>query len=103
MTDIPSAIGEEFTSKWQFLPSVERGLTQFSSVDICNAGGFTEATKVAGWCEVHYIDLMPHNPLRPVCAAATIHPAAAVPNLCWMETRECPGETVLAGNGVGEM
>jgi L-alanine-DL-glutamate epimerase-like enolase superfamily enzyme len=36
-------------------------------VDICNVGGFTEALKVAGWAEAHYIDLMPHNPLGPIC------------------------------------
>ena len=100
MTDIPFAIGEEFSSKWQFLPYIERGLTQFSRVDICNVGGFTEAMKVAGWCEAHYIDLMPHNPLGPICAAATIHLAAAVPNFCWMETRELPGEAVLVGDDV---
>ena len=98
LTSIPFAIGEEFSSKWQFLPYIERGLTQFSRIDICNVGGFTEAMKVAGWCEAHYIDLMPHNPLGPICAAATIHLAAAVPNFCWMETRESPGETMEVGD-----
>ena len=86
MTGVPVAIGEEFASKWQFLPSIERGLTHFARIDICNVGGFTEATKVAGWCEAHYVDLMPHNPLGPVCTAASIHLAAAVPNFAWLET-----------------
>ena len=27
MTDVPFAIGEEFASKWQFLPYIERGIT----------------------------------------------------------------------------
>jgi galactonate dehydratase len=85
MTPVPFAIGEEFSSKWQFLPYVERGITNFARLDICNVGGFTEAMKVAGWCEAHYIDLMPHNPLGPICAAATVHLAAAVPNFAWME------------------
>ncbi len=58
MTDVPFAIGEEFSSKWRFLPYVERDIMQFSRIDICNVGGFTEAMKVAGWCEAHYIDLM---------------------------------------------
>ncbi len=53
---------------------------------------FTEAMKVAGWCERHYIDLMPHNPLGPVCTAATIHMAAAVPNFSWAETQQGPTE-----------
>ncbi len=71
MTDVPFAIGEEFASKWQFLPFIERGITQFARVDVCNVGGLTEAMKVAGWCEAHYIDLMPHNPLGAICTAAT--------------------------------
>ena len=52
--------------------------------------------KVAGWSEAHYVDLMPHNPLGPVCTAATVHFAAAVPNFAWLETRSAPTETHLA-------
>jgi galactonate dehydratase len=87
MTGVPMAIGEEFSSKWAFLPYVERGLTNFARVDICNVGGFTESMKVAGWCEAHYIDLMPHNPLGPISTAANIHLAAAAPNYAWLEDR----------------
>ena len=87
MTDVPFAIGEEFSSKWAFLPYVERGLTNFARIDVCNVGGFTEAMKVAGWCEAHYIDLMPHNPLGPISTAANLHLAAAVPNYAWLEER----------------
>ena len=92
MADVPFAIGEEFASKWQFLPFIERGLTQFARVDVCNVGGLTEAMKVAGWCEAHYIDLMPHNPLGPICTAATVHLAAAVTNFAWLECRNSPTE-----------
>jgi galactonate dehydratase len=92
MTDVPFAIGEEFSSKWAFLPYVEQGLTQFARVDVCNVGGLTEAMKVAGWCEAHYIDLMPHNPLGAICSAATAHLCTAVPNVAWMEIRESPTE-----------
>lgn len=87
MIDVPFAIGEEFASKWQFLPYIERGLTNFARIDICNVGGFTEAMKVAGWAEAHYIDIMPHDPLGPVCTAASIHMCAAVANMAWLETR----------------
>jgi galactonate dehydratase len=92
MTDVPFAIGEEFSSKWQFLPYIEGGHTQFARLDICNVGGFTEAMKVAGWCEAHYIDLMPHNPLGPICTAATVHFSAAVTNLSHVECWETPDE-----------
>jgi galactonate dehydratase len=87
MTDIPFAIGEEFASKWQFLPYIERGIHQFNRLDVCNVGGLTEAMKVAGWSEAHYVDLMPHNPLGPICTAATVHLGAAVANFSWLETR----------------
>lgn len=93
MTDIPFAIGEEFSSKWQFLPFIERDIHQFNRIDICNVGGLTEAMKVAGWSEAHYVDMMPHNPLGPICTAASIHFAAAIPNFSWLETRESPAET----------
>jgi galactonate dehydratase len=55
LTPVAFAIGEEFASKWQFLPFIERGLTNYCRVDVPNVGGFTEAMKVAGWCEAHYI------------------------------------------------
>ena len=92
LTDIPFAIGEEFSSKWQFLPYIERDIHQFNRIDVCNVGGLTEAMKVAGWSEAHYVDMMPHNPLGPICTAATIHFAAAVANFAWLETRATPGE-----------
>lgn len=85
MVDLPFAIGEEFASKWQFLPYIERNLTQFIRLDVCNVGGLTEAKKVAAMAEAHYIDLMPHNPLGPICTAASIHLAAACPNFNWLE------------------
>jgi galactonate dehydratase len=92
MVDVPFAIGEEFSSKWQFLPYIERGITDFVRIDVCNVGGLTEAMKVAGWAEAHYIDLMPHNPLGPVCTAATVHMAAAVANFFSLEVRTSPTE-----------
>jgi galactonate dehydratase len=92
MTDVPFAVGEEISSKWGFLPYIERGLTSFVRLDVCNVGGFTESMKVAGWAEAHYIDLMPHNPLGPVCTAASVQLGAAVPNFAWLEARVSPTE-----------
>ena len=87
MVDTPFAIGEEFASKWQFLPYLERGILEYARLDIGNVGGFTEAMKVAGLAEAHYIDLMPHNPLGPLSTAANVHFAAAVPNYAYLEDR----------------
>jgi galactonate dehydratase len=85
MTEIPFAIGEEFCSKWQALPYLEQDLSQFMRLDVCLIGGFTEAMKVAALSEAHYVDLMPHNPLGPICVAASVHLGAAVPNFSWLE------------------
>lgn len=93
-TDIPFAVGEEFASKWQAAPYLDHGLTQYMRLDICNIGGFTEAMKVAAMAERYYVDLMPHNPLGPICTAASVHMSAAVPNFSWLETRQSPVENL---------
>ncbi len=95
MVDVPFAIGEEFASKWDFLPYIEQNITDFCRVDVCNVGGLTESMKVAAMAEAHYIDLMPHDPLGPICTAATIHLAAAVPNFAWLEVP--PYDTDMSG------
>ncbi|AWB66241.1 galactonate dehydratase [Saccharobesus litoralis] len=92
MCDVPFAIGEEFASKWDFMPYTDAALTNFGRVDICNAGGFTESMKIAAMCELHYIDMMPHNPLSPVCTAASIHYCAAINNLSWLELPPYDGD-----------
>jgi galactonate dehydratase len=85
MTPVPFAIGEEFASKWEFLPFVEEGLLNYARVDLSNVGGLSEAKKVAGWCEAHYVDMVPHNPLGPVTTAASIHFAASISNFGRLE------------------
>ena len=90
MTPMPFALGEEFSSKWQFAPDIERGLTNYARVDLGIVGGYTEAQKVAGWAETHYIDLMPHNPLGPINTAATAHLAMATTNFAWLDMFQSP-------------
>ncbi|MEO9891412.1 mandelate racemase/muconate lactonizing enzyme family protein [Aurantibacter sp.] len=90
MVDVPFALGEEFSSKWDFMPFIENNIMQYARVDVCNVGGLTEAMKVAAMAETHYIDLMPHNPLGPICAAASIHLAAACSNFSYLEEVNTP-------------
>ncbi len=85
LVNVPFAIGEEFASKWDFRTYIENDITQFARIDVCNVGGITEVMKVAAMAESHYIDLMPHDPLGPVCTAATIQVCAAAPNVAWCE------------------
>ena len=85
---IPLAIGEEFTSKWEFMPVVNSGILGFARIDLANVGGLTEAMKIAGACEARYIDVMPHNPLGAINTAATLHFSAAIPNCGRLEVRQ---------------
>ena len=85
---VPIATGEQLASKWDFRELIERDLLDYCRVDLCICGGLTEARKVAGWCETHYIEQVPHNPLGPVSTAACLHfdlstPLFAVQELTW--------------------
>ncbi|HLG50785.1 MAG TPA: mandelate racemase/muconate lactonizing enzyme family protein [Chloroflexota bacterium] len=71
-TAVPIAAGEQFGSKWEFREVVENDLIDYARIDLCIVGGFTEARKIAGWCELHYIKLALHNPLGPVSSAACL-------------------------------
>jgi galactonate dehydratase len=35
---------------------------------------------------------MPHNPVGPICTAASVHLLAAIPNCAWLEVRTPPKE-----------
>lgn len=85
MTQMPFAIGEEFSGIYVFAPFIERGLCSYVRIDLCNVGGFTAARKVAAMAEAHYVDVMPHDPLGPVATAAMVHFSTAVPNFSLLE------------------
>jgi galactonate dehydratase len=88
---VPIATGEQLASKWDWQVLIERDLMDYCRVDLCICGGITEARKVAAWCETHYIEQAPHNPLGPVSTAACLHfdlstPLFAVQELVWRPT-----------------
>lgn len=88
---VPLAAGEQFASKWQFRELIEEELIDYARVDLCIVGGLTEAKKVAGWCETHYIKLAVHNPLGPVSTAACLHLNLACNNFGVQEQARRPG------------
>lgn len=91
----PLAMGEQYATKWEFRDALENDWIDFCRLDVCNVGGLTEARKVAGWCETHYIPIAPHNPLGPVSTAACLHLDLATSNFAVQECARIPG-TVLA-------
>ncbi len=84
-TTVPLAAGEQFSSKWEFRQLIEEEWIDYCRLDLCLAGGFTEAKKVVGWCETHYIKLALHNPLGPVSSAACLQLNLATPNFAVQE------------------
>jgi L-alanine-DL-glutamate epimerase-like enolase superfamily enzyme len=79
-TAVPIAAGEQFGSKWEFRELIENDLIDYARIDLCIVGGITEARKIAGWCETHYIKLALHNPLGPVSSAACLQLNLATSN-----------------------
>ena len=90
-TSVPIAVGEQWAGKWAFRQVIEEELTDYCRVDLCIAGGLSEARKIAGWCETHYISLAPHNPLGPVSTAACLHLCLASPLVGVQELPRVPG------------
>lgn len=95
-TSVPIAMGEQYATKWEFREVVENDFIDYCRVDLCIVGGITEARKIAGWCETHYIALAPHNPLGPVSTAACLHLDLATSNFAVQECARLPGEVLPA-------
>jgi galactonate dehydratase len=93
-TRVPLAAGEQFSSKWEFRQLIEEEWIDYARIDLCIVGGFTEAKKIAGWCETHYIKLAVHNPLGPVSTAACLQLNLACPNFGVQEQPRRPGTTL---------
>ncbi|HEV2121725.1 MAG TPA: galactonate dehydratase [Chloroflexota bacterium] len=87
----PLAIGEQFAGKWEFRQVIEEELMDYCRVDLGIVGGLTEAKKVAGWCETHYIKLATHNPLGPISTAACLQLNLACNNVAVQEQPRKPG------------
>ncbi len=90
-TRTPLAAGEQFSSKWEFRQLIEEEWIDYARIDMCIVGGISEAKKIAGWCETHYIKLAVHNPLGPVSTAACLQLNLACNNFGVQEQPRKPG------------
>lgn len=90
-TSVPIAAGEQYASKWEFRPVIEAELIDYARIDLCIAAGITEAKKIAGWAETHYIEVVPHNPLGPISTAVGVQLGMAIPNFAVQELPWLPG------------
>tara|TARA_Y100000590_G_scaffold204174_1_gene231615 strand:- start:535 stop:1701 length:1167 start_codon:yes stop_codon:yes gene_type:complete len=88
---LPIAAGEQWATKWPFREVIEEELINYARIDLCIVGGITEALKITHWAETHYIDIVPHNPLGPVSAAACVALCMASTNVGVQEMPRKPG------------
>ena len=72
-TNVPLAAGEQWAGKWEFRQVIENQLVDYVRPDLCICGGLTEDKKIAAMAETHLIRLLLHNPLGPICTAASLH------------------------------
>lgn len=79
-TGVPLAAGEQLTTVWEFRPLLEGDLVDHARVDLANTG-LTQGRKIAAMAEAHHIQVTTHNPLGPVCTAASAHLGLTLPNL----------------------
>jgi L-alanine-DL-glutamate epimerase-like enolase superfamily enzyme len=80
-TSLPLTIGERLMTVWQYRELVAGRTARIVMPDISWCGGLTQARRIADLAAVHYLPVAPHNCGGPVLHAATLHFAAAIPNL----------------------
>jgi L-alanine-DL-glutamate epimerase-like enolase superfamily enzyme len=86
LKDVRLAAGEGEFIPSGFLPFMEEGLLDVVQPDIARCAGFTGARRVAALANAYNLAFAPHTGASgPVCIAATMHLAAAVPNLLTFE------------------
>ena len=82
---IPVAIGETERSRYQFRPWLTQKAADILQPDVGRAG-ISEVAKIATMAEAFNVKMAPHLSVGlGICIAATIHVAAAIPNLYMLE------------------
>ena len=93
-TNVPLAAGEQWAGKWEFREVIENELVDYVRPDLCICGGLTEGKKIAAMAETHLIRLLLHNPLGPICTAASLHLDLACDNAGPQEVLFPPATTL---------
>jgi galactonate dehydratase len=84
----PIATGERLLSRFEYREILENAGCRIVQPDLMHAGGFTEIRKIAALADMYYVPVAPHNPGGPICTAAAMHLAAAIPNFYILEQME---------------
>ena len=65
---------------------LKKEAASFVRPDVCLCGGITGLKKIAAMAEACQVGVIPHNPLGPVCGAASLQVSAVIPNFTIQES-----------------
>jgi galactonate dehydratase len=82
----PISWGERGHTKWDFVPILEGGLSDYIMPDVTWAGGITELKKISALCEAYFIPVSPHDASGPINVVAGAQVMMTVPNFYKLET-----------------
>ncbi len=81
------SVGERLYTRFEFLPVLNRHLTDYVMPDVTWTGGISELKKIATLAETFYIPITPHDASGPVNVLAGAQVMMSVPNFYRLEAR----------------
>jgi mannonate dehydratase len=86
-TTVPLAIGEVFTTVWDFQQLITEQLIDFVRAAVPHAGGISHLRRIAALAEIWQVRLGPHGPsdVSPIALGASLHLGLATPNFAIQE------------------
>ena len=81
------SVGERLYTRFEFLPVLNRHLTDYVMPDVTWTGGISELKKIATLAETFYIPISPHDASGPVNVLAGAQVMMSVPNFYRLEAR----------------
>jgi galactonate dehydratase len=83
--NIPLATGERLSTRYQFVPLIEKRAVAILQPDVGNAGGILETKKIAAMAEAFGMRIAPHNCASPLATAAALQVDICTPNFMIQE------------------
>ena len=81
------SVGERLYTRFEFLPILERHLTDYVMPDVTWTGGISELKKIATLAETFYVPISPHDASGPINLLAGAQVMMTVPNFYRLEAR----------------
>jgi galactonate dehydratase len=81
------SVGERLYTRFEFLPVLNRHLTDYVMPDVTWTGGISELKKIATLAETFYVPVSPHDASGPVNLMAGAQVMMSVPNFYRLEAR----------------